>query len=128
MSYGHWQQTGYRHNHRLPDFAGHVAVILISYFGIFKLTALKEQGSDFSQLRGSALKSSQYLRHYRAFLRRLKQAREDAHLTQVEVARRLSKPQSFVSKFESGERRVDFVELQYLARIYKKPLAYFQVE
>jgi transcriptional regulator with XRE-family HTH domain len=45
----------------------------------------------------------------------------------VQVARLLGRPQSFVSKFESGERRVDFVELQYLAGIYRKPLSYFQV-
>jgi hypothetical protein len=31
----------------------------------------------------------------------------------------LSRPQSFVSKSESGERRVDFVELVYLAKIYQ---------
>ena len=36
-------------------------------------------------------------------------------------------PISFLSKCESGERRVDFVELQHLARIYRKPLSYFQV-
>jgi transcriptional regulator with XRE-family HTH domain len=47
-------------------------------------------------------------------------------LTQAEVARRLSRPQSFISKFETGERRLDFVELQYLARIYRKPLSYFE--
>jgi len=42
------------------------------------------------------------------------------------VARRLSRPQSFISKFETGERRLDFVELQYPARIYRKPLSYFE--
>jgi hypothetical protein len=36
------------------------------------------------------------------------------------------RPQSFVSKAESGERRVDFVELRHLARIYKKPLSFFE--
>ena len=72
------------------------------------------------------LKSREYVRRYRAFLQRLKQARQDTGLTQMQVARVLNRPQSFVSKFESGERRVDFVELQYLARIYKKPLSYFQ--
>ena len=72
------------------------------------------------------LKSRVYVRRYRAFLQRLKQARKEAGLTQMQVARVLNRPQSFVSKFESGERRVDFVELQYLARIYKKPLTYFQ--
>ena len=42
----------------------------------------------------------------------LRQARVDAGLTQVEVAKRLKVPQSFVSKYESGERRLDLVELR----------------
>jgi transcriptional regulator with XRE-family HTH domain len=46
-------------------------------------------------------------------------------MTQTQVAQKLSRPQSFVSKCESGERRVDFVELQYLAEIYQKPLSFF---
>jgi|WetSurMetagenome_2_1015567.scaffolds.fasta_scaffold683930_2 transcriptional regulator with XRE-family HTH domain len=37
-------------------------------------------------------------------------ARRGQNLTQVEVAKRLGKPQSFVSKYESGERRLDVVE------------------
>jgi hypothetical protein len=72
-----------------------------------------------------ALKDAAYRQRYRVFLERLHQARRDAHLTQVEVARRLRRPQSFVSKCESGERRVDVVELQELARLYGKPLDFF---
>jgi transcriptional regulator with XRE-family HTH domain len=49
----------------------------------------------------------------------------EAGLTQVEVANRLERPQSFVSKIESGERRVDVVELSELARIYRRPLDFF---
>jgi transcriptional regulator with XRE-family HTH domain len=41
------------------------------------------------------------------------------------VAKQLGVPQSFISKIESGERRVDVVELQALARLYKKALTYF---
>jgi transcriptional regulator with XRE-family HTH domain len=74
---------------------------------------------------GQALKSTEYVRRYRAFLHRLRQARADAGLTQNEVARRLSRPQSFMSKCESGERRVDFVELQEIAKIYRKAISYF---
>jgi transcriptional regulator with XRE-family HTH domain len=37
--------------------------------------------------------------------------RSAARLTQEEVARRLRRPQSFVSKYETGERRLDVVEL-----------------
>lgn len=56
---------------------------------------------------------------------RLRAARTSAGLTQVEVAKQLAVPQSFISKCESGERRVDVVELQALARLYKKSLTYF---
>ncbi|NKS61883.1 helix-turn-helix domain-containing protein [Rhodococcus hoagii] len=45
----------------------------------------------------------------------LRQLRLDAGLTQVEVARRLGEPQSFVSKYESGERRLDIIELRRVA-------------
>ncbi len=62
---------------------------------------------------------------YRRLLARLREARLDAGLTQAEVAKALRRPQSFVSKCESGERRVDVIELQDLARLYRKPLAYF---
>jgi DNA-binding transcriptional regulator YiaG len=73
------------------------------------------------------LKTKTYIREYRLFLKQLKQARLDAELTQSEVAKLLSRPQSFVSKSESGERRVDFIELTHLARIYRKPLHFFEV-
>jgi len=55
---------------------------------------------------------------YRRFLARLRAAREEAGLSQVEVASQLGKPQSFVSKCESGERRVDVVELAAFAEVY----------
>lgn len=68
---------------------------------------------------------SVYTKEYRELLAKLKRARKEAKLTQVEVARRLRKPQSFVSKFESGERRLDPVELKAIARLYGKPASYF---
>lgn len=68
---------------------------------------------------------SAYPQEYRKFLAKLKAARIEAGLTQVDVAKHLKKPQSFVSKFESGERRVDVVELQHIAEIYQKPMDYF---
>jgi transcriptional regulator with XRE-family HTH domain len=46
----------------------------------------------------------------------LVQARKDSGLTQVDLAARLSRPQSFVSKFERGERRVDVVEFLEISR------------
>ena len=62
---------------------------------------------------------------YQEFLKRLRQAREDAGLTQLEVAGRLGRPQSFVSKCESGERRVDVIELAWFAELYGKRVDYF---
>lgn len=71
------------------------------------------------------LSKEDYVSAYYRFREKLRNAREEAQLTQAEVSRLLGKRQSFVSKIESGERRVDFVELQFLARIYGKPLSYF---
>jgi DNA-binding transcriptional regulator YiaG len=62
---------------------------------------------------------------YRAFLQRLVAARVKAGLAQGEVARLLRMPQSRLSRMESGERLVDVLELDALARVYRKPLSYF---
>lgn len=53
---------------------------------------------------------------YSVLLRALIEARRSAGLTQADVAGRLGKPQSFVSKVENGERRVDLIELVVLLR------------
>jgi transcriptional regulator with XRE-family HTH domain len=71
------------------------------------------------------LKDPAYRQRYRQFLNRLREARQQARLTQVQVARKLRRPQSFVSKCESGERRVDVIELAEFARLYRKPLSFF---
>ena len=57
------------------------------------------------------MKDATYRQRYAQFLGRLRQARVEAGLTQVDVAKKLKRPQSFVSKIESGEQRVDVVEL-----------------
>lgn len=41
--------------------------------------------------------------------------RRASGLTQVDVANRLDKPQSFVSKYERGERRLDVIEFLHVA-------------
>ena len=66
-----------------------------------------------------------YQKAYKRFRARLIQARKEAGLTQVEVAKRLGRPNSFISKCELGERRVDVVELRQLAQIYRKDLSFF---
>ncbi len=65
-------------------------------------------------------------KRYRAFLSRLRRARKEADLTQTEVAKQLGRSQTWVSKSELGERRVDFVELEDFAAVYGRPLSYFR--
>jgi hypothetical protein len=62
---------------------------------------------------------------YRRMLVMLRQGRQAAGLTQAAVATHFRRPQSFVSKCESGERRIDPTELQAFSRLYSKPLAFF---
>ncbi len=58
---------------------------------------------------------SVYSPAYRRLCEWLVSARLTQRLTQLEVARRLGKPQSFVSKYERGERRLDVVEVVEIA-------------
>lgn len=46
-------------------------------------------------------------------------------MTQVEIAGRLGKPQSFISKYERGERRLDFTEFIDLANLIEIDVADF---
>jgi ribosome-binding protein aMBF1 (putative translation factor) len=87
-----------------------------------------EQLHDCLYLQHVNPKDKAYQRAYRAFRERLIRARTDAGMTQGQVNARLGKPHSFISKCELGERRVDFVELQTLAKIYGKSLSFFVTE
>lgn len=46
----------------------------------------------------------------------LKQVRLDADLTQADLADRLGQTQSYVSKYESGEQRLDLIELEAICK------------
>ena len=71
------------------------------------------------------MSKSIFTKDYKEITNRLKQARIDAGLSQQAVANELGKPQSYVSKIESGERRLDVVEIKKFAEIYKKDISYF---
>ena len=53
---------------------------------------------------------SQHSARYKKLCGLLIGARRDKAMTQAEVAHRLGKPQSYVAKYEGGERRLDIVE------------------
>lgn len=59
------------------------------------------------------------------FVKRLKQARMEAGMTQAEVAKKLDCSQSWVSKIELGELRVEAIWLNRLGKIYGKKIEYF---
>jgi transcriptional regulator with XRE-family HTH domain len=60
---------------------------------------------------------SQYTRAYKAFRQHIIAARHAAGLTQEQLAKHLGRPQSFVAKYEGGERRLDIVEFLQIAQL-----------
>ena len=62
---------------------------------------------------------------HRTIVARLREARIAAGLRQADVAKKLRQQQSYVSRCESGEHRLDVVELEAFANLYGKPLAFF---
>ena len=71
------------------------------------------------------MSKSIFTKDYKEIINRLKQARIDAGLSQQAVADKLGKPQSYLSKIESGERRLDVAEIKKFAEVYKKDISYF---
>ncbi len=71
------------------------------------------------------MKKSIHTNERAIFVKRLKQARLGAGLTQAEVADKLRCSQSWVSKIELGELRVEAIWLNRLAKLYGKSMNYF---
>lgn len=69
--------------------------------------------------------STIYTKEYKEITQKLFKARKESGLNQVEVAKKLRKTQSYISKIERGERRLDIIELKTLAKIYNKKIDYF---
>ena len=66
-----------------------------------------------------------FTKSHRYLVGQLTAARKQAKLKQKDVARKLDRTQSYVSKIEAGQRRVDIVQLEELAEIYKKKINFF---
>ncbi|MFC1613391.1 helix-turn-helix domain-containing protein [Patescibacteria group bacterium] len=71
------------------------------------------------------MSKSIYSKEYKNVIGKLKKARLKIGLKQEDVARKLKKPQSYISKIERSERRVDITELKKIADIYKKDIEFF---
>ncbi|MEA2063252.1 MAG: helix-turn-helix transcriptional regulator [Gemmatimonadota bacterium] len=62
------------------------------------------------------MEKSIYSAHQKKLQALLKKIRVDAGLRQIDLAKRLGSPQSFVSKYETGERRLDLIELRRVCK------------
>jgi len=70
-------------------------------------------------------RSAVHSREYQFLLKRIREARRQAGLTQVQVAKALNRSQSYVTKCELGERRLDPIDLQRFAKLYGRPIIHF---
>jgi len=66
-----------------------------------------------------------YSEEHKNIIKRLKKARFESGLDQADVAKKLGKSQSYISKIELGQRRIEIIVLKQFARIYNKSLDYF---
>ncbi len=66
-----------------------------------------------------------YSKEHKKIINRLKKARLGAGLNQKEVAKLLGKTQSYISKIESGQCRIDIIQIKEFAKIYKKEIIFF---
>jgi len=66
-----------------------------------------------------------YSKDHKVLVDRLKKARIEAGLDQEKAAKLLGKTQSYISKIESGQRRIDVIQLRKFSEAYKKPLEFF---
>lgn len=66
-----------------------------------------------------------YTKDHKFLIKKLKNARLENGLSQKIVSEKLCKTQSYVSKIESGQRRIDIIQLKEFARLYKKSISFF---
>ena len=71
------------------------------------------------------MKKAIYSREQKQLTEKLKKARKEVSLDQKQAAKKLGTTQSYISKLESGQRKIDVIQLKELAKIYKKEISYF---
>ena len=73
----------------------------------------------------SIMVKSIHTKEYAVFIGRMVKARKDSGLRQIDVAKKMKRPQSYISRVESGEYRLDILEVKKFAQLYGKDIAYF---
>lgn len=71
------------------------------------------------------MKKALYSRDQIYLIERLKKARLEANMTQIQVAKKLKVTQAYISKIESGQVRLDIFQLKKFAKLYNKDFGEF---
>ena len=71
------------------------------------------------------MSSSLYSKEHKNIVEKLIKARREVGIDQVDVAKKLGRSQSYLSKIESGQRKIDVIQLKKIAKIYNKEINYF---
>lgn len=71
------------------------------------------------------MKKAIYSPEHQYLVSQLKKARIEAGLDQTKAAKFLKRTQSYVSKVEAGQRRIDITQLKEFAHLYKRKLTFF---
>ena len=66
-----------------------------------------------------------YSKEQEKLVSKLKKAREEAGFTQAQAAKKMQRTQSYISKVESGQLKIDIVEIKRFSNLYKKDISYF---
>jgi transcriptional regulator with XRE-family HTH domain len=74
---------------------------------------------------GSAQRANRKQRERRILLEVLRQLRRQKNLTQEQLAKEMGVKQAFVSKYETGERRLDFLDLVSICDVLDMPIVKF---
>ena len=71
------------------------------------------------------MKKAIYSKEQKCLVYKLKEARKQARLDQNTAAKLLKTTQSYISKLESGQCRIDVIQLKEIAKVYKKKVNFF---
>jgi len=71
------------------------------------------------------LKKTIHAKEYHMVIAMLRELREQKHFTQKDLADKIGSDQTFISKIEIGERRVDIIELKYICDALEMDLTEF---
>ncbi len=102
-------------------------LFIIFHFGIFqdliyhKVVSCQENKANFIHKMDKTI----FTDSHKELVKRLVEARRKAKLTQTDAAKKLGRTQSYLSKIEAGQRRIDIVQLKEFARVYKKKIESF---